>query len=97
MGLGARINYDNTVFFSFATYAKTSDWNPYQFGFGAEYVSPYHFAIKGGYYFRPRENFSAWSAGASILSPKLGIHYAVEFPSVETKPMEHSLAVAVIF
>lgn len=97
VGLGARINYDNTVFFSAAAYAKTSDWSPYQYGFGAEYVSPYHFALKGGYYFRPKENFSAWTAGASILSPKLAIHYAVEFPSIDTKPMEHSLAVAVIF
>ncbi len=96
VGLGARINYDNTVFFSAATYAKTADWNPYQFGFGAEYVSPYYFAIKGGYYFRPRENFSAWTAGASILSPKLSIHYAVEFPSDAARGMEHSLAIALL-
>lgn len=97
VGLGARINYDDTVFFSVATYARTTDFNPYQFGFGAEYVSPYHFSLKGGYYFRPRENFAAWTAGASILSPKLAVHYAVEFPSLQDRPMEHTLAVAVLF
>ena len=96
VGLGGRINYDNTVFFSAATYMRTSDWNPYQIGFGAEYISPYYFSVKGGYYFRPRENFSAWSAGASILSPKFSLHYAVEFPNVVGRSPEHSLAIAVL-
>lgn len=94
VGAGGRINYDNTVFFSFATYAKTSNWSPYQYGFGAEYVSPYYFSIKGGYYFRPAESFSAWTAGASILSPKMSVHYAIEFPSTPGRAPEHSLAVA---
>jgi hypothetical protein len=96
VGLGARVNYDNTVFFSAATYARTTDWSPYQFGFGAEYLSPYYFSLKGGYYFRPRENLSAWSAGASILSPKLSMHYAIEFPSGPGRSPEHSLAIAVL-
>jgi hypothetical protein len=47
--LGARLNYRDTFFISAAATARWSKFAPYQYGFGAEYVSPYYFSLKGGY------------------------------------------------
>ena len=93
---GARIGYDNALFFS-ATAVSQKQLKPYQYGFGAEYVSPYYFSVKGGYYFQPGGPQSAWTAGASIISPKLSVHYAVEFPSQPGAKMDHQLGVTMLF
>ncbi len=94
---GTRLNWEQTMFFSASMNGKVSDFNPVQFGFGAEYVSPYYFSIKGGYRLRPSEQKSYWSAGLSILSPKMSIHYAVEFPNMPGSTSEHSVGTTFLF
>jgi hypothetical protein len=94
---GTRLNWEQTVFFSAAMNGGIQNFQPQQFGFGAEYVSPYYFSLKGGYRFRPQEQKSYWSAGLSILSPRMSIHYAVELPNVVGAVPEHSVGTTFLF
>lgn len=94
--LGARLNYDQTLFLSGTVQQRLKDMRAYQYGLGVEYVSPYFFAIKGGYYTQPQTKLSAWTAGFSLLSPKMSLHYAIEFPNRKTTDMLHQLAVAIL-
>ena len=93
--LGGRINYEQTMFFSAAATALASNLSPYQYGFGVEYVSPYYFSIKGGFRLLSSTGQNYWSGGVSLLAPKLAVHYAIEFPTID-KPMEHTLSVALM-
>jgi hypothetical protein len=95
--LGARINYEQILFLSATVQSAPDSFRPEQYGFGAEYVSPYKFSLKGGYRIRPDENRSYWSAGASVISPKVSLHYAVLFPSDETESMQHMVGTTVLF
>jgi hypothetical protein len=100
---GARINYKQLLFLSMAAHTNKS-LSPYQFGIGAEYASPYHFALKAGYRhvvegtklsdLRTTRDAGYWSLGASINSPKVALHYAVEFPSRDDEVTSHNLALA---
>lgn len=92
--LGARINYQNQLFLSTAATSR-SGFKPTQVGFGGEFVSPYYFALKGGYYFLPNTPFASWTGGLSFNSPKLSLHYAVEFPN-QKRPLEHQLGVSLL-
>jgi len=94
LALGARFNYKNQLFFS-ATAIGTKGIDPNQVGFGMEFVSPYYFALKGGYYFQPRTPFQSWTAGASFISPKLSLHYAVEFKNL-LRGMEHQIGLTLL-
>jgi hypothetical protein len=95
--LGTRINWEDTVFFSVAVTGETATFRPVQYGFGAEYVSPYFFALKGGFRTRPIDEKSFWAAGLSILSPKVSIHYAVEFENRSGGNMEHTVGTTFLF
>lgn len=92
---GARASYQQTMFFSVSTVALASNVKPYQYGLGVEYVSPYYFSLKGGFRALTDTGENFWSAGVSLLAPKIAVHYAVEFATA-TKPMEHTIAVALL-
>lgn len=94
--LGGRVNYEQLLFLSTTAISKWGYVKPYQYGFGAEYVSPYFFSLKGGFRLRPQSELSYWSVGASILAPKIGIHYAVEIPNQGKKDPEHVIGANVI-
>jgi hypothetical protein len=94
---GARLNWEETLFLSASVLGRFSDFSPVQFGVGAEYVSPYYFAIKGGYRNRTLEAKGFWSAGLSILSPKVSIHYALEVPDFAGQGPEHSVGTTFLF
>ncbi|MBY0370540.1 hypothetical protein K2X33_07635 [bacterium] len=95
--LGARVNWEQTVFFSAAMNGDFNSLRPTQFGLGAEYVSPYYFAIKGGFRYQPVTRLSYWSTGVSILSPKLSLHYALEIPNGTSASLEHSVGTTFLF
>jgi hypothetical protein len=95
--LGARVNWEETLFLSVSALGSFATFAPAQYGIGAEYVSPYYFSIKGGYRIRPVENQGFWGAGVSILSPKVSIHYAVEVPNFAGGSPEHSVGTTFLF
>lgn len=92
--LGTRFVYKNQLFFS-ASAVSQYGITPKQVGVGMEYVSPYYFAIKGGYYFLPSTRLQSWTAGLSFISPKLSIHYAVEFPNLG-REMLHQIGMTLL-
>jgi len=96
MALGGRISYEQTVFLSVAAVAPTSTMNPDQYGIGFEYVSPYSFALKGGTRYLTQDRDWAWGMGASILSPKVSLHYALEFPNKTVNSYVHTLGISVL-
>lgn len=79
--LATRFAFQNQLFFSASATAQYG-FQPKQVGFGAEYVSPYYFALKSGFYFVPNTPLSSWTGGLSFISPKLSLHYAIEFPNL---------------
>jgi len=95
--IGARINYQQTMFFSATVQSEHNSMKPDQYGFGAEYISPYRFSLKGGYRIRPSENRSYWSAGFGILSPKVALNYAVVFPRINDEAVQHLVGATVMF
>lgn len=80
-GLGARINYDQVLFLSVASFSRFETAVPYQLSVGAEYVSPYYFSLRSGFRALLDEQRSFWSAGLGVASGKFGIHYALEMPN----------------
>jgi hypothetical protein len=97
-GVGARLNYKDSLYFSSSAQSRGQTMlSPYEYGFGAEFVSPYYFSIKGGYRFETELKQGHWSAGASFLSPRLLFHYAVEFASSVLDTNEHQIALSLLF
>ncbi len=94
LALGARFNYKNQLFFS-GTAISTRGFSPNQVGFGMEFVSPYYFALKGGFFFLPNTPFQSWTGGLSFISPKLSLHYAVEFKNL-LRGMEHQFGMTLL-
>jgi hypothetical protein len=95
--LGGRIGYDNILFANATLLTAWGQWKPYQYGFGAEYVTPYYISLKGGFRIQPDNNLSGWSVGASILAPKIALHYALEFPTQDGGTSNHTLAATIMF
>lgn len=95
--VGTRLGWEQTVFLSASVTGDMGTFRPTQFGFGAEYVSPYYFSLKGGFRTRPSDNQSFWGAGVSILSPKVSVHYAAEFPNQPGASIEHSVGTTFLF
>lgn len=93
--VGGRIAYQDTMFLSLATQMKNLGSSPYEYGIGAEYVSPWFFSIKGGYRYQTEVNNGSWSAGASFLSPRMSVHYAVEFKLAGGT--DHTLGTTLVF
>jgi len=95
---GGRIGYDDLLFLSVSTQSRFSEVKPYQYGIGAEYVSPYYFSLKGGYRIRPQEHASFWSVGASIISPVVSVHYAMQIPNQHRAAdrLEHILGISLL-
>jgi len=94
--LGAQWNYDQQIFVSFASNSYWTNIKPYQYGVGLQYVSPYYFAIKGGYRLLPTDHLSFWSAGASFISPRLSIHYSAEFPVQSGQSVAHVIGTTLL-
>ncbi len=94
--VGGRLSYNNSLYFSTASYSTLAALKPYQVGFGAEYVTPYYFVLKAGYRFQPSGPLSAWSGGLSFNAPKIGFHYVVEFPNTAGLSPEHLLGVTLL-
>ncbi len=94
---GVRAHWEETMFFSASVTGETASFRPLQYGFGAEYVSPYYFSLKGGYRMRPVAQTSFWSGGVSILSPKVSIHYAIEVEARSGGTTEHSVGTTFLF
>lgn len=96
---GARIDYQQLLFLSVATLGSWNSAKPYQYGIGAEYVSPYFFALKGGYRIQPDEHKSYWSAGVSFIAPRIAVHYAFETPtqSGAGEHTEHMIGTMLMF
>lgn len=95
--IGGKISYDQILSLSVATQANVNSATPYQVGVGAEYVSPYYFGLRGGYRFSTQENINFWSVGASFISPRLSLHYALEMPSQPNTPSDHMLGTTILF
>jgi len=91
---GGRLGYLDTIFFSAGAMSKWEQIRPYQVSFGAEYVSPYYFSIKGGYRIHLDGTLNIWTAGLSFLSPRMSVHYAVEFPHAQRAAHEHTVGVS---
>ena len=70
---------------------------PLQYGFGAEYLSPYMFAIKGGFRTRPVDQKSYWGAGFSVVSQRVSLHYGMEIENRGGSSIEHSVGTTVLF
>lgn len=96
--VGARVGLKEALYFSAST-ASTNDepFAPYEYGVGAEFVSPYYFSVKGGYRWERKSGERHWSAGVSLLSPRLLAHYAVEFANSPTGNSQHQVAVSLLF
>lgn len=99
ISLGGRIGYSNVFYVSASAHSKLNQLSPYEYGFGAEYVSPWFFSLMGGYRFQtgPASPPSYWSTGMSFLSPRLSLHYAVEFPQHLSEDTSHLLGVTMMF
>ena len=95
--VGGRLNWQQAMFFSFAGQGKISDGEPEQYSLGAEYVSPHFFSLQGGFRILPYKAQSFWSAGASFNSPRMALHYAVEFPNQTVSQMEHTFGATLLF
>ncbi len=95
--LGGRITYDQILSLSVATQSKLNVATPYQYGVGVEYVSPYYFAIRGGYRALMQDQESFWSFGASFVSPRLSLHYAMEIPNQPNAFSEHTVGTTLLF
>lgn len=97
LSFGGRIGWENTLYLSVATLARLDNMSPYQYGIGAEYVSPWYFAIKGGFRTQPQRQLSFWSGGLSFVSPRLSLHYGVEFPQALGARTEHQVGATLLF
>jgi hypothetical protein len=97
MAVGARIGYEGILFLNATMYSLFTRIKPYQFGIGAEYDSPYYFALKGGYRIDNDLNQNFWSAGLSFLTQKVNIHYALEFSPAPGVSTQHTLALSLEF
>ncbi|NBX77064.1 MAG: hypothetical protein EBQ92_10955 [Proteobacteria bacterium] len=98
--LGARIGYSQSIYISGSAHSKFGKVSPYEYGFGFEYISPWHFSLMAGYRFQvgaPDQNPSYWSTGISFLSPRLSAHYAVEFPQLNNEEANHLLGLSMAF
>jgi len=93
---GARAGWEDTLFLSVSSTSRWETFSPYQYGFGVEYVSPYYFSLKAGYRMQPQNNLSFWSGGLSFLSPRMSLHYAVEFPQQSSSKVEHVIGVTLL-
>jgi hypothetical protein len=97
--LGGRIGYKDLLFLSVATDSYWSQVTPYQYGIGAEYVSPYHFSLQGGYRIRPSESTTYWTVGFSINSPVVSLLYAAQIPNQKyglDNTIEHLLGITLL-
>jgi hypothetical protein len=94
--LGGRIHYQGILFLNVSATSESQRIEPVQYAVGVEYLSPYLFSLKGGYRFRPYEGKSYWGCGASINSPRLSIHYAVEIPAFEGVSPTHGIGLTVL-
>ncbi|MFM8270237.1 MAG: hypothetical protein ACKN9V_08625 [Pseudomonadota bacterium] len=100
MSVGGRIGYSQAFYFSGSAHSKFGKLSPYEYGFGLEYISPWHFSMMGGYRFQvggSSRNPSYWSTGISFLSPRLSAHYAVEFPQTIDEESTHLLGLTMAF
>jgi len=98
LAVGGRVGYNKQLFFSSTSYLSWGDFTPYQYGFGVEYITTYYISLKGGYRFQPAANApSFWTGGLSFNSPKLSVHYAVEFPQLSGQSNTHSVGATMLF
>ena len=96
--LGARLGFKDTLYFSASTQATDRTvFAPYEYGIGAEFVSPYFFSIKGGHRWKMDTGERLWSTGVSLLSPRLLAHYSVEFSPIAGGTSNHQVAVSLLF
>ena len=95
--IGARATYDQILSLSVASQSNFNRVSPYQYGVGVEYISPYYFAIRGGYRILVEDRQSFWSFGTSFVSPRLSLHYAVEMPNQPSSTVEHTLGTTLLF
>ena len=96
--LGARINYQELLFFSVGAKSEPDRFSPRQVGIGAEYISPYYFGVKGGYrIMTDGSGLSNWSAGLSVNAPKVALHYAVVFAQLPGQEAEHAFGATFLF
>ncbi len=96
LSYGFRIGYKKHLFLSASLQSLWDSFKPYEYGVGAEYISPYYFSIKGGYRTLPDKKASYWSGGISFLAPKIAFHYAIE-QCQETKKIEHMVGAVLSF
>ena len=97
LSLGSRLSYNQILSLSVAAQSKLNNPKPYQIGVGAEYVSPFYFALRGGYRSLVEEARSFWGVGASFVGPKLSVHYSLEMPNQSNSPSEHMFGTTMLF
>jgi hypothetical protein len=93
---GASFSYQNSFILSAATFGDMKKLKPYQYGFGAEYVSGYYFSLKGGFRTQPDKHLSWWSAGLSFLAPKISFHYSMDVSTEPSGKPEHVIGTTVL-
>ena len=95
--VGAEWNYQDCIYITAATLSSWAVPKPYQYGFGMTYVSPFYFSLKGGYRIQPDNHLSYWDAGFSFISPRLSLHYSVEFPNQSGESIGNEVGATVMF
>ncbi|MBI4404147.1 MAG: hypothetical protein HY537_08300 [Deltaproteobacteria bacterium] len=94
---GGRFGYNQMLFLSASAISRWTQFKPYQYGIGAEYVTPYYIAVKGGFRIQPDAHRSFWSLGASLSAQKVALHYVFEIPNQEGENKEHTLGLTLMF
>lgn len=94
---GLRFKWEDVIFLSASTYSTWEYFEPYQYGLGFEYVSPYYFSLKAGFRMQPNAQLSYWSGGLSFVTDKISFHYSVEFPNQANESITHMLGTTLMF
>ena len=92
---GGQLHYQNILFLGVSTFSTLQTFSPYQYGIGAEFVTPYYFSLKGGFRIQPQQSQSYWSGGLSFLSPRFTLTYAFQ-SQVQTSNWENMLSLLLL-
>jgi len=95
-GIGGQFGFKKVLFLSAASLSDWKDPGPYQFGVGVEYVYQQKYAFKAGYRLLTKAGDSFWGLGASILGPKMMVHYSMEIPNDAGYETEHVLSLVMM-
>lgn len=94
--VGARYSWQDVFNVSAAVSGNWRNFSPAQLSGGVEYLSPYYFGLRVGYRHLPSLRTGYWSAGTSFNSPRMSLHYAVEFSQAAGEGLEHFVGLTMV-